>query len=169
MFKQVYFGLALLGFYSGCTSTKTNDDSCVSAMRKLEACGLLSTGEYDCRFMTSPEDVCTSECMINESCGTLEDAICAQELAPSLMQCLETCRQYMFLCDDGATITTDWVCDGHLDCEDGSDEVECPEPPVFECGDGDHVRDVERCNDVENCNNGADEVGCPTYARLSCP
>ena len=29
--------------------------------------------------------------------------------------------------DDGTCIPHSWLCDDHIDCDDGSDEVECSE------------------------------------------
>lgn len=40
-----------------------------------------------------------------------------------------------FQCDRVRCIPADWRCDGHVDCQDQSDELECPQ-----CGDGNNVR-----------------------------
>lgn len=34
-----------------------------------------------------------------------------------------TCLEENFLCDDNHCIASSWVCDGDVDCQDGSDEV----------------------------------------------
>ncbi|XP_039985030.1 low-density lipoprotein receptor-like isoform X2 [Xiphias gladius] len=54
---------------------------------------------------------------------------------------LRTCHEQLeFRCSDGSCIPRLTFCDGHTDCEDGSDEQHCDE-----CGDG---RDQDSC---QNC------------------
>ena len=37
-----------------------------------------------------------------------------------------------FSCDSGETIVLDWKCDGDEDCDDGTDEENCPEHELEE-------------------------------------
>ena len=39
-----------------------------------------------------------------------------------LLSIVGTCHNDKFSCGDGTCISKQWLCDGHVDCEDGSDE-----------------------------------------------
>ncbi len=67
--------------------------------------------------------------------------------------------------DDGSPIPASWVCDGDLDCEDGSDEANCQtsedEGTEFICADdGSPIPASWVCDGDLDCEDGSDEAGC---------
>ena len=81
--------------------------------------------------------------------------------------CLELeCEVEEFGCDDGTKcIPTRWLCDSHLDCLDGSDEISClglsPQPPCspgeLACADGSCLDLVKHCDGHRDCEDNSDE------------
>ncbi|EDW00229.1 GH12750 [Drosophila grimshawi] len=82
---------------------------------------------------------------------------------------LNECDLYNFECDFGQCIPFEKKCDGYADCEDQTDELDCPAMTEhcleheFECDDYCIPRD-QLCNGIVNCNDGNDERNC-TYCR----
>ena len=65
-----------------------------------------------------------------------------------------------FMCANRTTIPDDYVCDGHDDCGDNTDEEQgCPD--AFTCGDGEVQPPSFVCDDFEDCIDGSDEEDCP--------
>ncbi|XP_037953318.1 uncharacterized protein LOC119683609 isoform X2 [Teleopsis dalmanni] len=67
-----------------------------------------------------------------------------------------------FQCDQNRCIPKDYVCDGHLDCMDHSDEAKCErcgENEIY-CGDGHCMSSEDICNGVIDCPFGQDERNC---------
>jgi hypothetical protein len=63
-----------------------------------------------------------------------------------------------FTCADGMQIPETWQCDEEADCDDASDEQDCPS---FTCDDGSEVLLSSQCDSVPNCEDFSDERDCP--------
>lgn len=76
------------------------------------------------------------------------------------------CRPNQFRCNSGQCIEDLDVCDGIVNCNDGSDEtfetcslIACP-GFTYKCAYGGCVDGKARCNGVKDCVDGSDEAGC---------
>ncbi|XP_074490741.1 low-density lipoprotein receptor-related protein 8-like isoform X1 [Sebastes fasciatus] len=89
---------------------------------------------------------------------------------------LPTCKEQLeFRCSDGSCILRQSVCDGHTDCEDGSDEHRCGhlrcQKDEFACRSRRCISPHLRCNGVDDCGDGSDEASCQnctTPGSFSC-
>uniref|UniRef100_A0A0N4Z414 EGF-like domain-containing protein n=1 Tax=Parastrongyloides trichosuri TaxID=131310 RepID=A0A0N4Z414_PARTI len=71
-------------------------------------------------------------------------------------------------------IPRDYVCDGHIDCQNGEDEDNCPDlicsPGTFKCPQthtdkGSCVPESWKCDGSKDCIDGSDEEGCDTTIK----
>lgn len=62
-----------------------------------------------------------------------------------------------FACGDGMQIPETYQCNGEPDCDDGSDEQNCP---TFMCADGSDVLLNQQCDLSIDCPDASDEQGC---------
>ncbi|XP_020802671.1 basement membrane-specific heparan sulfate proteoglycan core protein isoform X7 [Drosophila serrata] len=82
---------------------------------------------------------------------------------------LNECEILEFECDFGQCLPLDKKCDGNMDCDDETDELDCQSytehclENEFECDDYCLPRD-QLCNGIANCNDGRDERNC-TFCR----
>ncbi|KAL7397623.1 hypothetical protein ABVT39_025109 [Epinephelus coioides] len=89
---------------------------------------------------------------------------------------LPACHEQLeFRCSDGSCIPTLSVCNGHRDCEDGSDEHRCGhlwcKKDEFACHSRRCISLHLRCNGVDDCGDESDEascLNCTTAGSFSC-
>ncbi|RZF46289.1 hypothetical protein LSTR_LSTR012000 [Laodelphax striatellus] len=67
-----------------------------------------------------------------------------------------------FKCDKHRCIPADWKCDGYVDCEDQTDELNCSQCPggMIHCGGSKCIAQSHMCDGVNDCPWGQDERNC---------
>lgn len=67
-----------------------------------------------------------------------------------------------FQCDHKRCLPNDWVCDGHVDCLDQSDEAQCNAcgPNAIHCGNNKCMSEKHICDGILDCPWGQDERNC---------
>lgn len=73
-----------------------------------------------------------------------------------------------FCCKSGETLPLEMRCNGIDECEDRSDEANCPavcSPPKFRCNNGACLEESEVCDGIDHCPNKADERNCKDKCR----
>ncbi|XP_015437459.1 PREDICTED: basement membrane-specific heparan sulfate proteoglycan core protein [Dufourea novaeangliae] len=75
-----------------------------------------------------------------------------------------TCQYDEATCSNGDCIPKSYVCNGRLDCTDGSDEMRCSphgcEPNEYRCNNTQCVSKLWRCDGDKDCADGSDEENC---------
>ena len=84
-----------------------------------------------------------------------------------------TCPTDHFTCRSGevSCIPLVWRCDSLSECEDDSDELDCPPCGTgrFHCGSGECIPNSERCDGSPgDCRDGSDEKGCCVEGDTLC-
>ena len=131
------------GLFSCVPLAGCGDDSggtCGMYCRKAVVCATGSTSGTswcidDCkRTVAANEPECgtsyeaLAQCFQANSCEDITGGTaCGQEWMDMNAACpIEACSDYETRCDDGGCVPTDWVCDSECDCNDCSDENNCP-------------------------------------------
>ncbi len=148
-----------------------DEDLGATIVQKLRKCDLLSAGDFNFpEIDNSSENRCLVDCIVDASCTEIEALVCEGEMDAGLQSCMMSCASdEEFQCrSSGERIPASWECDCEPDCEDGSDEVDCPPSACFECDGGWIIPQDWVCDCETDCDDGTDEVGCPASACFDC-
>jgi len=97
-----------------------------------------------------------------ENCFTDND--CDAQRVCIDYHCAKACLWGDFVCrSNSKCIPKITRCDGVMDCDDNSDELNCQcirRDNGFECTDGECIYDAFQCDGENDCKDGSDEKGC---------
>ncbi|XP_034243195.1 prolow-density lipoprotein receptor-related protein 1 isoform X1 [Thrips palmi] len=155
------------------TNFKCDGNSCI---RNAWVCD----GDKDCRDGTD-EDVsrcgnitCPPEqftCKISGRCipmtWTCDTELDCGENDPSDEHSNCQCHPSQFTCANKKCIPYDHYCDGDDDCQDQSDELDCPQAcnnsTMLYCAHNNQCLPLSfKCDGTNDCGDGSDEANCPT-------
>ncbi|RWS07609.1 hypothetical protein B4U79_17984 [Dinothrombium tinctorium] len=86
--------------------------------------------------------------------------VCGEKKRPG-----RPCATSEFRCHKGGCISLQWHCDSDIDCQDGSDELDCEgkvecRTGEFRCTDGQCINLDWRCDGDKDCDDNSDEKNC---------
>lgn len=160
-----------------CDSTNPDAEVCVAPPGLGAECIQFQCAEGLYCDPTAMPQVCAAFPTLGEECpfgGCQAPYVCngmvCEEPLPQICGAygglpLEDCKADQFTCDDGACIAVTGVCDGMVQCNDGSDEA--PFNPScdagctadkFTCNDGQCIDISFECDGIPNCNDESDEL-----------
>jgi hypothetical protein len=162
--SSAHDGDGLLEAGTGGTSAEAGiPNACTDAVARLRECGIQIEQLTACD-PTDAQSVCVAQCIIEAGCDELVAATQGTTLEAPVILCSLACTSPTLVheCADGQLIVATAVCDGLLDCVDGSDEQGCVEPDQwFDCADGtDTVPLGWVCDGITDCPDASDEAGC---------
>uniref|UniRef100_A0A182Q4B6 Scavenger receptor class A n=1 Tax=Anopheles farauti TaxID=69004 RepID=A0A182Q4B6_9DIPT len=100
--------------------------------------------------------------IFNDAVSDQEECVGMAEYKESIIRSRRPMACSGFLCDKRRCIPADWKCDGHVDCQDQSDEAHCDKcaDDEIHCGEGKCMSQKHVCDGVANCPYGQDERNC---------
>ncbi|XP_054009839.1 basement membrane-specific heparan sulfate proteoglycan core protein-like isoform X3 [Hylaeus anthracinus] len=112
-------------------------------------------GPYICEAVGQPPSIPGQQVMVHLS---------VEKFEPPATNRPHVCQYDEATCSNGDCIPKSYVCNGRLDCTDGSDEMRCSihgcEPNEFRCNNTQCVGKLWRCDGDMDCADGSDEEHC---------
>ncbi|EDW02212.1 uncharacterized protein LOC6559850 [Drosophila grimshawi] len=124
---------------------------CTETMRR---CGFF----FDVFGLSLPEYL---NCKLFQDSASAEDCVGLDEVRDVMISSANP-KCDGFQCDTNRCLPREYVCDGHLDCIDHKDELNCPrcqEGEIY-CGDDRCFSNERACDGVIDCPYGQDERNC---------
>ncbi|XP_049290296.1 uncharacterized protein LOC125767595 [Anopheles funestus] len=100
--------------------------------------------------------------IFNDAVSDQEECVGMAEYKESIIRSRRPMACSGFLCDKRRCIPNDWKCDGHVDCQDQTDEAHCDfcGDDAIHCGEGQCMSQKHVCDGAVNCPYGQDERNC---------
>uniref|UniRef100_A0A1B0D2D8 Uncharacterized protein n=1 Tax=Phlebotomus papatasi TaxID=29031 RepID=A0A1B0D2D8_PHLPP len=142
-------------FVPKCSSTGTTVPPCRSLCTEtMRRCGFF----FEVFGLELPEYI---KCHLFAESNNPDECVGSREVQEAKIRSQNpTCSGFM--CDKKRCIPSEWKCDGHVDCNDQTDEsdcVFCPEGSIY-CGERRCMSQKHVCDGIQDCPYGQDERNC---------
>ncbi|XP_059616149.1 uncharacterized protein LOC132261342 [Phlebotomus argentipes] len=142
-------------FVPKCSSTGTTVPPCRSLCTEtMRRCGFF----FEVFGLELPEYI---KCHLFTESSNPDECVGSREVQEAKIRAQNpSCSGFM--CDKKRCIPAEWKCDGHVDCNDQTDESDCPFCPEgsIYCGERRCMSQKHVCDGIQDCPYGQDERNC---------
>lgn len=162
--------LITAGKLGGLNTAQDPYQMCVAQCVSASSCETLE--HLVCGGDESPLDSCHMQCLQAHGYTCGGQLIPPKYVCDGYNDCFEGGSDELdcppdFVCADGSTLPPAYRCNEQVDCDDASDEADCPTATIFTCANGELIPASSVCNFMMDCADASDESdGC---AQVACP